>query len=185
MGMQRVTDLADPHRCKGRSLDGQCQNVAEEGADYCRVHGGESQAPARRLKQYLLTRPQDHERLAQIDDPEGHKSLRDEVIIATGMLERRLNLVRSDAEFITMFPQVEKFLGRIADLKKSNFSLEQKSGAMLSRPAAFRLVQETLRIVAEELEGIQGYEEIMDRIIDRLDPVVRHAGDEPPADRQS
>ena len=59
MGMQRVTDLADPRRCKGRSLDGQCQNVAEEGADYCRVHGGESRAPARRLKQYLLTTAQD------------------------------------------------------------------------------------------------------------------------------
>ena len=39
--MQRVTDLADPRRCKGASLDGQCQNVAEEGSDYCRVHGGQ------------------------------------------------------------------------------------------------------------------------------------------------
>ena len=83
MGLQRVTDLADPRRCKGRSLDGQCQNVAEEGSDFCRVHGGVIQAPARRLKQYLLTRPQDCERLAQFDDPEGHKSLRDEVLIAT------------------------------------------------------------------------------------------------------
>lgn len=54
--MQRVTDLADPRRCKGASLDGQCQNFAEEGAEYCRVHGGTDQAPALRLKQYLLTR---------------------------------------------------------------------------------------------------------------------------------
>lgn len=174
--MQRVTDLADPHRCKGSKPDGQCQNVAEEGSDYCRCCGGESQAPARRLKQYLLTRPEDHDRLARSDDPEGHKSLRDEVVIATSMLERRLNLVRSDAEFIAMFPQVEKFLGRIADLKKSSLFLEQKSGSMLSRAAAFRLVQETMKVVAEELEGIAGYEEIMDRIIDRLGPVVEHAG---------
>ena len=63
--MQRVTDLADPRRCKGASLYGQCQNVAEEGSDYCRVHGGHDQAPARRLKQYLLTKAQDRERLAQ------------------------------------------------------------------------------------------------------------------------
>ena len=180
MGLQRVTDLADPRRCKGRSLDGQCQNVTEEGSDFCRVHGGVIQAPARRLKQYLLTRPQDCERLAQLDDPEGQKSLRDEVLIATGVLERRLNLARSDAEFIAVFPQIEKFLGRIADLKKSNFFLEQKSGAMLSRPAAFRLVQETMRIVAEELEGIKGYEEIMDRIINRLGPVVQNAGNSEP-----
>ena len=99
--MQRVTDLADPRRCKGAQPDGQCQNVAEEGSDYCRACGGESQAPARRLKQYLLTRAQDQARLAQLDDPEGLKSLRDEVVIATGMLERRLNLVSTDAEFIS------------------------------------------------------------------------------------
>jgi len=64
--MQRVTDLADPRRCKGASVDGQCQNIAEEGSDYCRAHGGESQAPTRRLKQYLLTKAQDRERLAQL-----------------------------------------------------------------------------------------------------------------------
>ncbi len=173
--MQQITDLADPRRCKGAKPDGQCRNIAEEGSDYCPACGGRSQLPARRLKQYLLTRPQDHERLAQLDDPEGHKSLRDEVLIATGALERRLNLAKTDAEFISVFPQIERFLGRIADLKKSNFTLEQKSGAMLSRTAAFRLVQETLKVVAEELSGIEGYEEIMDRIIDRLDPVVRHA----------
>ena len=83
--MQRVTDLADPRRCKGASLDGQCQNFAEEGAEYCRVHGGTDQAPALRLKQYLLTRAQDQARLVHLDDPEGVKSLRDEVVIATGM----------------------------------------------------------------------------------------------------
>jgi hypothetical protein len=48
---------------------------------------------------------------------------------------------------------------------------------MLSRAAAFRLMQETMKVVAEELEGTPGYEEIMDRIIDRLGPIVEHAGD--------
>jgi len=115
--------------------------------------------------------------LARLDDPEGFKSLRDEVVIATGMLERRLNLASTDAEFISMFPQIERFLHRISDLKKSNLFLEQKSGSMLSRAAAFRLMQETMKVVAEELEGIPGYEEIMDRIIDRLGPVVEHASD--------
>ena len=174
--MQRVTDLADPRRCKGASLDGQCQNVVEEGSDYCRVHGGEDHAPARRLKQYLLTRAQDQARLADLDDPEGLKSLRDEVVIATGMLERRLNLVSTDAEFVAAFPQVERFLKRVADLKKSNFFLEQKSGAMLSRNAAFRLFQEILTIIVDELEGIPDYEQIVDRIIARIGPAIQHAG---------
>jgi hypothetical protein len=174
--MQRVTDLADPHRCKGAQPDGQCQNVAEEGSDYCRVCGGESQAPARRLKQYLLTRAQDQSRLADLDDPEGLKSLRDEVVIATGMLERRLNLVSTDAEFISAFPQVEKFLKTLADLKKSSFFLEQKSGAMLSRSAAFGLFQEIIKIIVDELDGIPNYEQIVDRVIARIGPAIQHAG---------
>ncbi|MBN2131575.1 MAG: hypothetical protein JW741_18900 [Sedimentisphaerales bacterium] len=180
MGIQRVTDLADPRRCKGRSLDGQCKNVAEEGADYCRVHGGESQAPARRLKQYLLTTAQDCARLARISENEGLKTLREEVAVALGLLERRLSLARTDAEFVAAFPQIEKFLGRIADLKKDSFSLEQKSGSMLSRDQAFGLFQEIVGIVVEEMEGVPGYERIMDRIIARIGPVIQHAGNSKP-----
>ena len=174
--MQRVTDLADPRRCKGAQPDGQCRNVAEEGSDYCRACGGESRAPARRLKQYLLTRAQDQARLAHLDDPEGLKSLRDEVVIATGMLEWRLNLVSTDAEFVAAFPQVEKFLKTLADLKKSNFFLEQKSGAMLARSAAFRLFQDIIKIIVDELDGISDYEQIVDRIIARVGPAIQHAG---------
>ena len=174
--MQRVTDLADPRRCKGASLDGQCQNVAEEGSDYCRVHGGESQTPARRLKQYLLTTARDCARLAHISENDGLKTLREEVAVALGMLERRLSLAKTDAEFISAFPQIERFLKRIADLKKSSFFLEQKSGAMLSRDQAFGLFQEIVGIVVEELEGVPGYEQIMDRIIARIGPAIQHAG---------
>ena len=176
MGMQRVTDLADPRRCKGRSLDGQCQNVAEEGADYCRVHGGVSQAPARRLKQYLLTTARDCARLAHISENDGLKTLREEVAVALGMLERRLSLAKTDAEFISAFPQIERFLQRIADLKKDNLSLETKSGAMLSRDQPFGLFQEIVGIVIEELDGIPGYTEIMDRIIARIGPAIQQAG---------
>jgi hypothetical protein len=179
MGMQRVTDLADPRRCKGRSLDGQCQNVVEEGSDYCRVHGGESLAPARRLKQYLLTTAVDCARLVRISENDGLKTLREEVTVALGLLERRLSLAKTDAEFISAFPQIERFLQRIADLKKDNLSLETKSGAMLSRDQAFGLFQEIVGIVIEELDGIPGYTEIMDRIIDRIGQTIQHAGNSP------
>ena len=100
--MQRVTDLADPRRCKGRSLDGQCQNVVEEGSDYCRVHGGESLAPDRRLKQYLLTTAQDCARLS----PHFRKRRAENDargVVALGLLERRLSLAKTDAEFIMPF----------------------------------------------------------------------------------
>ena len=175
--MQRVTDLADPRRCKGSSVDGQCQNIAEEGSDYCRAHGGESQALSRRLKQYFLTKAQDRERLAQLAENDGLKTLREEVVIALGQLERRLSLAnRSDAEFLAAYPEVEKSLKTLADLKKSNFYLETKAGATLSREQAFGLVRLMIEIVVEELDGIPNYERIMDRIVTRILPAVENAG---------
>jgi len=174
--MQRVTDLADPRRCKGASVDGQCQNVAEEGSDFCRVHGGHDQAPARRLKQYLLTKAQDRERLAQLAENDALKTLREEVVLAIGMLERRLSLVRSDAEFLAAYPEVEKSLKTLADLKKSNFFLEQKSGATLSREQGFVLVRQMIEIIVDELEGIPDYERIVDSITVRILATVQKAG---------
>ena len=176
--MQRVTDLADPRRCKGASVDGQCQNVAEEGSDYCRAHGGESRALARRLKQYLLTKAQDRERLAQLAENDGLKTLREEVVVALGQLERRLNLAnRSDAEFLAAYPEVEKSLKLLAELKKSNISLEEKSGATLSREQGFALVRQMIEIIVDELEGIPDYERIVDSITVRILATVQKAGD--------
>jgi len=176
--MQRVTDLADPRRCKGASVDGQCQNVAEEGSDYCRAHGGESQAPARRLKQYLLTKAQDRERLAQFAENDALKTLREEVVVALGQLERRLSLAnRSDAEFLAAYPEVEKSLKTLAELKKSNFSLEQKSGATLSREQGFAMVRRVIEIIVDELYGIPDYERIVESITMRILATVQRASD--------
>jgi hypothetical protein len=178
--MQRVTDLADPRRCKGASLDGQCQNVAEERSDYCRVHGGRNGAPARRLKQYLLTKAQDRERLAQLAENDALKTLREEVVVALGQLERRLNLAnRSDAEFLAAYPEVEKSLKLLSELKKSNLCLEQKSGATLSREQAFALVRHVIEIIVDELEGIADYERIVESITLRILATVQNAGETP------
>jgi hypothetical protein len=175
--MQRVTDLADPRRCKGASLDGQCQNFAEEGSDYCRVHGGKDLAPARRLKQYLLTKAQDRERLAQFAENDALKTLREEVVVALGQLERRLSLAhRSDAEFLAAYPEVERSLRLLAGLKKDNFSLEQKTGATLSREQGFALVRLMLEIIVDELEGIPHYEQIVERITMRILATVQRTG---------
>ena len=127
------------------------------------------QAPARRLKQYLLTKAQDRERLAQLAENDGLKTLREEVVSPWGMLERRLSLAnRSDAEFLAAYSEVEKSLKPLADLKKSNFFLEQKSGAMLSRDRRSRLVRQIIEIIVDELEGIADYERIVDSIIERI-----------------
>jgi len=87
-----------------------------------------------------------------------------------------MSLVRSDAEFLAAYPEVEKSLKTLADLKKSNFFLEQKSGATLSREQAFGLVRQMIEIIVDELEGIPDYEQIVDSITVRILATVQKAG---------
>ena len=132
---------------------------------------------ARRLKQYLLTKAQDRERLAQFAENDALKTLREEIVVALGQLERRLSLAnRSDAEFLAAYPEVEKSLKTLAELKKSNFSLEEKSGATLSREQAFSLVRQMIEIIVDELEGIPDYERIVESITMRILATVQKAG---------
>jgi hypothetical protein len=94
-----------------------------------------------------------------------------------GQLERRLSLAnRSDAEFLAAYPEVEKSLKTLADLKKSNFSLEEKSGATLSREQSFALVRQVIEILVDELEGIPDYERIVDSITTRILATVQRSG---------
>jgi len=178
--MEKVTDLADPRRCKGPSPGGQCGNLAEEGSDYCRAHCGVDRGPVRHIRQYLLTRVSDQTRLAYLGDDEGLKTLRDEVVIATGMLQRRLNLAESDLDFIEAFPQIEKFLKMLADLKKSRQVLDDKSGSMLARSALIRVAQHICELLVDRLEGIPNYEQIVDGLIMEIMTTTGNAINSPP-----
>jgi hypothetical protein len=60
-------------------------------------------------------------------------------------------------------------------LKKSNFSLEQKSGATLSREQAFGFVRRMIEIIVDELEGIPDYERIVESITMRALAMVQRA----------
>ena len=48
--MDRVTDEADPNRCKGSVGHGQCMYAAVEGSDYCRVHARAYAAPEKGMR---------------------------------------------------------------------------------------------------------------------------------------
>lgn len=174
--MDRVTDLADPRRCKAGTHSGQCVCIAPEGSDFCIHHSGIDRAPNRSMRQYLLAKAEDQTRLAQLSENEGLKSLRDEVAIAVGLLERRINLLQSDAEFIQACGQLNMLLLTIERLKKSSQVLEERSGAMVSRGAMLHLGQQICQIIVNRLEGIPDYEQLVDTIILDIIATIQHGG---------
>jgi hypothetical protein len=168
--MTRVTDPADPKRCKGSKKVGQCWNVALTGSDYCHGCGrGENEAALEhQRKQYHLTEARYRTRLAQLAGHDDVKSLRDEIALARLLIEHKLNSVKDDTDLINASGQLNTLLLTVERLVKSANSIEQSLGVLLARDTVLRLGQSICEILADELKDVPGHEEIIERVTDRL-----------------
>lgn len=173
--MERVKDPADPDRCKGASVDGQCENRAEHGSEYCLAHGGKSTALAESKRSYLLVDVQRRVRLAQLAEHDEIKSLREEIALARLLVEKRLNACKTDDELISAAGPINTMLLTLERLVKSAHTIEQNLGTLLAKTAVLKLGQSMCQIVVEELEDVDGYEKIVDRITQRLIDTVSKA----------
>jgi hypothetical protein len=174
--MKRVTDLADPNRCKGSAQDGQCQNRAEHGSEYCCVHGGKSLQEAEDKRGYLLAKVEERTRLAKLsDDLEPVKELRDLISLQHMMIERRYNAVTNDGELLAACGPLNQMLLTMERLINSCHRIETNLGELLARHAVLALAKEMVAIVIDELEEVDDYEIIVDRITQRLIDTIRNA----------
>ena len=174
--MERVTDLADPNRCKGAAQDGQCQNRAEHGSEYCCVHGGRSLQEAEDKRGYLLAKVEERTRLAKMsDDLEPVKELRDLISLQHILIERRYNLINNDGDLLAACGPLNQMLLTMERLVNSTHRIETNLGELLARHAVLALAKEMVAIVIDELDGIDDYEIIVDRITQRLIDTIRNA----------
>lgn len=176
----RVNDLADPHRCKAPAPDGQCKNRAAHGSEYCETHGGIDHLPAEQKRGFLLAKAQDQTRLASLsDDLEPVKELRDSIAITHMLIEKRWNLIRNDGDLLMACGPLNQLIQTMERLVNSCHRIEQNLGELLARHAVLALAKEMVEIVIDEIEGIEDYEAIIDRITNRLIDTVRKADNIP------
>ncbi len=176
----RVNDLADPCRCKAPAPDGQCQNRATHGSDYCVTHGGIDHLPAEQKRGFLLAKAQDQTRLASLsDDLEPVKELRDSIAITHMLIEKRWNLIKDDGDLMVGCGPLNQLILTMERLVNSCHRIETNLGELLARHAVLALAKEMVEIVIDEIEGIENYEEIIDRITSRLIDTIRKADNIP------
>ncbi len=174
--MQQVTDLANPDRCRASAPDGQCRNVSEYGSNYCRHHGGESLEPAEDRRGFLLAKADDRVRLAKLsDEMEPVKELRDVIALQHMLIERRYNMVKNDNDLLAACGPLNQMIASMEKLISSANKIEQNLGELLARNAVLGLAKSMCQIVIDELEGVDDYEIIIDRITQRLVDTVRQA----------
>jgi len=179
--MQRVNDLADPRRCKGAAPDGQCQNLALHNNDYCKVHsGGIDHLPAEQKRGFLLAKADDKTRLASVAQSlEPVKELRDTIALTHMLIEKRWNAVKDEGDLLMACGPLNQLIQTMEKLVNSCHRIETNLGQLLARHAILTLAREMVEIVIDELEGIDDYELIIDRITTRLVDTVGQANNLP------
>jgi len=177
----RVNDLADPNRCKGASPEGQCKNVALYNNDYCKLHsGGVDHLPAEQRRGFLLAKAEDKARLASVsNDLEPVKELRDTISLTHMLIEKRWNMVKEENDLLIHCGPLNQLIQTMERLITSSHRIETNLGELLARNAVLALAKEMVAIVIDELEGIEDYEEIIDRITSRLIDTIRSADNIP------
>lgn len=166
--MPTVSDPADPRRCKKSVGSHQCDRVAAYGSDLCEVCGGRDGLNQHRTRMYLLADAEQNRRLGKLADHEAILSLREEIAIVREFLRRRLDLIKNDNEFLMACPAVNQLVITIGKLVKEAHTIEKNLDVVLSKATVIILAQSMSRIIAEELTGVEGYEDIVDRINMRM-----------------
>lgn len=166
--MNRVTDLADPQRCQGKAPDGQCRNKREVGSDYCYICGhGFSMAKVEDLRMYNLTEARSRHRLAELIEHNPVAALKDVIALARRLLEKRHNIIRSDDDFLIAYRDLNMLQLTVERVVKSANLIEQNLDVLLGKPNALRFGQQVIHIVADELQGIDDYMGVVQRIADQ------------------
>lgn len=181
MPTQRVTDLADPRRCKGAIANGQCVNVAADGSDFCLAHRGKDRGPARRLRKYLLADAEEQGLLDRFATDDELKSLREEIALVRMMVQRTLAGAQSDVEKVSAYTKVNTLLLTLERLMKTCHSLEQSLGQLVGKPALLRLGQQLCQIIVTRLEGLPNYELLVDAIIADISAAFQNLDNADPA----
>ena len=176
--MQRVTDLADPRRCKSPTPLGQCEYTSLEGTDHCEMHSQPKVGPSPSKRLYLLNKAEARARLDELADHEGVKSLREEIALLRMTIEEQYNRINSDTDFQLRWPCVQSAIRDVHKLVKDCHVIEQNLGVLLARQSIVRLGQRVVQIIAERLEGIPNYEPIMLQIMADISDVIKNANNE-------
>ncbi len=124
---------------------------------------------------YHLAEVDSRTRLAELSSHERIKSLREEIALVRILIEKRMNMIKTEADLLSACGPINNMLLTLEKLIKSCHALEQSLGELLSKQSVVRLGQSICEIVIEELQEIEGHEEIIDRIVERLFPTIKGA----------
>jgi len=171
--LQRVNSGDDPRRCRGATRNGQCWNVAVEGAEYCERCAPKDLVLEQR-RTYQLTNPRYQARFIELMEGESIKSLREELAMLQIVFEERFNQIQSASDAVAHTGALNSLAITLERLRSRSYIIEQNLGQLLHKSAVAKLVQDFITIVNDEVRELPGGVEAIDRIMQRCrDSAVR------------
>lgn len=158
-------------KCQHSGPAGMCHYDALDGSDYCRRHGDE---PAR-IRGYQLTDPELRSTFEQMSASTELRSLKEDVALLRALLVSRVNYARNEAEKIQAIQNVAPMFATVDKLVNSLDKLERRTGEVLEKAAATKLVGDILNILMDELNGVENRDTIVDRVAKRIAQVIAEA----------
>lgn len=152
-------------KCNHQTSSGPCNRPVKAGSDKCKSHtdNGALNRSYRISNPELLDAVEFHAKASLLD-------ISQQIVTLKAMIERRLNMAGgNDAEQITAFTFVAAQLPVLAKLTETMVKLSRESGELMERNEVIEYTQRIIAIVAEELSGVDGSEQVIDRIVSRLE----------------
>jgi len=132
------------------------------GSRYCEQHNPKS--GQLRLNQYLLNKKLLGDGPARHAAADEVKSLKTEIALLRALVERRLNMIDTDAELATALPQLKDTFLAVDKLVTSCHSMETKLGELLNKSALLSLAQKMVHVIDTNLQGVPDKDTIVERI---------------------
>lgn len=176
----RVTDAADPTRCQGQSLDGQCWNESAPGDTRCPHHGGRDKMIPAEKRMYQLTKARFRDRLTQMMDHDEVKTLREEIGLTRILIEEIWNACDdTPAEIMKSCGTLNGLMLTLERLIKTAHSTEQSLGLLLAKPTVILVAQQIVTMLSEELREYPDFEDTIDRVTTRMLNTIEHVSNSP------
>lgn len=123
----------------------QCFYQKEPGSNYCILHGGKDVLEKKKVRNYNLQRYR--QRVSELSDSEGIKSLREEIGIMRMMVEEILNMCDDTQDLLSYSQKITSMIGQIERLVNSCHKLESSLGFLLDKNTLLTISEQIINII--------------------------------------
>lgn len=164
-----------PLRCQAViPTRGQCINKQVEGSDYCPAHGGNrGSAKLKREKRRMYQIQRFQDKLNEMEDHEGLKSLRSEIAVLRMILETRLKQCTDNHDLMLHSQSISSLVASIEKLVTSCNRLDTQLGNMLDTTQALQWMAEIVDIISTHITDEAVLSEISDEILESYDRISK------------